>query len=180
MNLPKQFRSDPGRRRKASGYLKSIGKQLNLPQFIKYCSILIHPLLLEYHFKVAIQNLGGQVDVHDGPLPLKKDEEDQERLAQLGLEADDSDDGIVGDEEDDELIRSDDEDDNKSNENVVANEKNETAIETENETQEPQKGDETVTTQPAPTTTATATATGAETGAETEQDKGNEETSKAP
>ncbi|ETO18677.1 hypothetical protein RFI_18580 [Reticulomyxa filosa] len=47
-----------------------------LTEFIQYSSLLIHPLLLEFHFKCAIFALGGKVDVHDGPLPAVFSETD--------------------------------------------------------------------------------------------------------
>ncbi|ETO28540.1 hypothetical protein RFI_08590 [Reticulomyxa filosa] len=49
---------------------------LYIIEFIQYCSLLIHPLLLEFHFKCAIFALGGKVDVHDGPLPAVHSETD--------------------------------------------------------------------------------------------------------
>ncbi|ETO25160.1 hypothetical protein RFI_11986 [Reticulomyxa filosa] len=51
------------------GTIKEIKYMCVCIEFIHYCSLLIHPLLLEYHFKCAAEKLGAKVSIHDGSLP---------------------------------------------------------------------------------------------------------------
>ncbi|ETO12116.1 hypothetical protein RFI_25261 [Reticulomyxa filosa] len=68
MELPDKFHTNPTLRQRAEEYITD-KSALNLKEFIHYCSLLIHPLLLEFHFKCAMEKLGAKVDIHDGPLP---------------------------------------------------------------------------------------------------------------
>jgi len=85
LNPAHEFHADNTRQQKATDFLKKNDDQLNLPAWIHYCSILIHPLLLEYHFKTAIRHFGGIVDVHDGDLPTKMSEAQILYLQRMGL-----------------------------------------------------------------------------------------------
>ncbi|ETO26020.1 hypothetical protein RFI_11114 [Reticulomyxa filosa] len=102
MNLPEKFYASTNLRKEAETFIKD-KTMLNLPgrklkkkkkttnhnkqnpsrqieEFVYYCSILIHPLLLEFHFKCAILALNGKVDLHDGPLPAVSSEAEQSVL----------------------------------------------------------------------------------------------------
>ncbi|ETO12399.1 hypothetical protein RFI_24977 [Reticulomyxa filosa] len=94
MNLPEKFHTKSNSQKQAQDFMKGketldlSGKDIIcfffsfflfpsiytrhwfvLEEFISYCSLLVHPLLLEFHFKRAISSLNGKVDVHYGPLP---------------------------------------------------------------------------------------------------------------
>jgi len=95
LNPVKLFRADNVRKLKAEEFLKKHNDQLDLPAWIHYCSILIHPLLLEYHFKTAIEHFGGVVDVHPGSLPSKMSEEQISQLQRMGLYDDEKQENIM-------------------------------------------------------------------------------------
>ncbi|ETN98708.1 hypothetical protein RFI_35187, partial [Reticulomyxa filosa] len=57
------------KKKKKKKYVHIICVYATWTEFINYCSLLIHPLLLEFHFKCAMEQLGAKVDIHDGPLP---------------------------------------------------------------------------------------------------------------
>jgi len=72
MKLAEKFYSSKEKIEEANQLLKN-RDALTLPEFIHLCSIYVHPLLLEYHFKKGVKLLGVQVDVYEGPLPLIED-----------------------------------------------------------------------------------------------------------
>jgi len=59
MNLPEIFSAIPEHREVANRFFQSVdGNELNLPEFIRYCSLLIHPLLKDTVFKEKLVTLG--------------------------------------------------------------------------------------------------------------------------
>jgi len=69
MDLPGAFLSSPGQQEEAKKFLQGIGGQeVNLPDFIRFCSLLIHPLLNESILKENMTRLGA----------VAKEEPDQE------------------------------------------------------------------------------------------------------
>ncbi|ETO32652.1 hypothetical protein RFI_04465 [Reticulomyxa filosa] len=68
MSIPDKFHASAALRRSAQDFVKD-KTQLSLKEFIHYCSLLIHPLLLEFHFKCGVAKLGAKVEIRDGPLP---------------------------------------------------------------------------------------------------------------
>ncbi|ETO13359.1 hypothetical protein RFI_24015 [Reticulomyxa filosa] len=58
LNLSKTFLSAPQQGKEAEDLLRSIGDEISLPDFIRYSSLLIHPLLKPSLFKSGLVSLG--------------------------------------------------------------------------------------------------------------------------
>jgi len=68
INLPDVFLSTPEQKQEGKKYMDEIdGDGVNLPHFIRYCSLLIHPLLKDSVFKAQLVALGiGAQENQDG------------------------------------------------------------------------------------------------------------------